>query len=148
MTTTASSPSEPQLERQRQRRGFWLHTLHQWHWISSAVCLVGMLLFALTGITLNHAASIPAQPKVRLVESEVPAALLAEIAVPEEVEAPLPAPLRRWLATELDLHLDAHALGEWMDDELYLALPRPGGDAWLSIDLGSGELLYELTTRG
>nr|MBP6216900.1 PepSY-associated TM helix domain-containing protein [Luteimonas sp.] len=30
---------------QQQRRGFWLRTLHQWHWISSAVCLVGMLLF-------------------------------------------------------------------------------------------------------
>ena len=44
----------------QQRRGFWLRTLHQWHWISSAICLIGMLLFAFTGITLNHAADIAA----------------------------------------------------------------------------------------
>jgi hypothetical protein len=32
------------------RRAFWLKHLHQWHWVSSAACLVGMLLFAITGI--------------------------------------------------------------------------------------------------
>jgi hypothetical protein len=37
-------------------RSFWLKHLHRWHWISAAACLVGMLLFAATGITLNHAA--------------------------------------------------------------------------------------------
>ena len=37
---------------------------------------------------------------------------------------------------------------EWSEDELYLALPRPGGDAWLSVDLHSGEFLYEATDRG
>ena len=40
-------------------RSFWLKQLHSWHWISAAVSLVGMILFAVTGITLNHAASIP-----------------------------------------------------------------------------------------
>ncbi|CFE03721.1 Uncharacterised protein [Bordetella pertussis] len=29
-----------------------------------------------------------------------------------------------------------------------MSLPRPGGDAWLSIDLQSGELEYERTDRG
>ncbi|MZE43442.1 hypothetical protein GTY49_10850, partial [Streptomyces sp. SID5477] len=43
-------------------RSFWLKQLHSWHWISAAVSLVGMILFAVTGITLNHAASIPAEP--------------------------------------------------------------------------------------
>ena len=37
---------------------------------------------------------------------------------------------------------------EWSEDELYVALPRPGGDAWLSLDLYSGDLLYERTDRG
>ena len=32
--------------------------------------------------------------------------------------------------------------------ELYLGLPRPGGDAWLTLDLGTGELFYESTDRG
>ena len=45
----------------QQRRGFWLRTLHQWHWISSAICLLGMLLFTITGITLNHASRIEAE---------------------------------------------------------------------------------------
>ena len=29
-----------------RRRSFWLKTLHEWHWVSSALCLLGMLLFA------------------------------------------------------------------------------------------------------
>jgi hypothetical protein len=39
-------------------------------------------------------------------------------------------------------------MAEWSRDDLYVALPRPGGDAWASIDLRSGEAQYELTTRG
>ena len=42
----------------------WLGTLRQWHWLSSALCLAGMLLFAITGITLNHAAQIEAKPTI------------------------------------------------------------------------------------
>ena len=40
------------------------------------------------------------------------------------------------------------AAAEWSADEIYLALPRPGGDAWLRIDLASGEVEYEHTDRG
>ena len=29
-------------------RAFWLRQMRQWHWISAAVCLIGMLVFALT----------------------------------------------------------------------------------------------------
>ena len=43
----------------QQRRGFWLRQLHQWHWISAAVCLVAMLLFTITGITLVLTAKVP-----------------------------------------------------------------------------------------
>jgi hypothetical protein len=31
---------------------------------------------------------------------------------------------------------------------VYVSLPRPGGDAWLTIDLASGEVTHELTKRG
>lgn len=125
-----------------------LGTVRQWHWISSAVCLVGMLLFALTGITLNHADIIPAKPKVHAIETQVPAEVLKAVSPPEDDKAPLPEPLQNWLATELDLNIATHTLGEWMDGEVYMALPRPGGDAWLSIDLSTGEFLYERTDRG
>lgn len=107
-----------------------------------------MLLFAVTGITLNHAASIPAEPEVDTIESEVPAEILAAISTPDASEAPLPGELQRWLAIDLDLHIAAETPAEWSGDEIYMALPRPGGDAWLSIDLHSGEVFYERTDRG
>ena len=37
---------------------------------------------------------------------------------------------------------------EWSAGEVYLALPRPGGDAWLAIDLADGTVLAEQTDRG
>jgi hypothetical protein len=52
-----------------RRRSFWLKHLHRWHWISAALSLVGMILFAATGITLNHAGEIEATPRVTTVES-------------------------------------------------------------------------------
>ncbi|MEK0360890.1 MULTISPECIES: PepSY-associated TM helix domain-containing protein [unclassified Pseudomonas] len=124
----------------------WLGTLRQWHWISSALCLVGMLLFAVTGITLNHAAQIEAQPKVTERQAELPTALQSQL-LSQTPEAGLPDTLRQWIEHELRIDLtDRDA--EWSDGELYIALPRPGGDAWLSLALDSGELLYESTDRG
>ena len=55
----------------------WLGTLRQWHWISSALCLAGMLLFAVTGITLNHATQIEAKPRVINHQAQLPEALQA-----------------------------------------------------------------------
>ena len=42
-------------KRKAQRRAGFLRQVLRWHWISAAICLIGMLLFAVTGITLNHA---------------------------------------------------------------------------------------------
>lgn len=127
--------------------GFWLGSLRQWHWISSAVCLVGILLFAVTGITLNHAAQIKSTPKVTTLDVQIPAEILAGMVVPETDKAPLPGTLIDWLAQTQNI-TDANHDAEWSEDDIYLSLPRPGGDAWLSIDLASGELVYELTDRG
>jgi len=124
----------------------WLGTLRQWHWISSALCLVGMLLFAVTGITLNHAAQIEARPIVTERQAELPKTLQSQL-LAQTPAAGLPDALRQWIESELDLQL-ADRDAEWSDGELYVALPRPGGDAWLSLELESGELLYESTDRG
>ncbi|NKQ12523.1 PepSY-associated TM helix domain-containing protein [Pseudomonas sp. SST3] len=124
----------------------WLGTLRQWHWISSALCLVGMLLFAVTGITLNHAAQIEASPQVIERQARLPEALQRELQA-QPPEAGMPEPLRIWLESELEIDLTERD-AEWTDGELYVALPRPGGDAWLSLELESGELLYEFTDRG
>jgi hypothetical protein len=148
--TTPSANANPSRSAAAQR-AWWLKTLHQWHWISSALCLVGMLLFAFTGITLNHAADIPAKPQITQRLAQLPPELLAEVRAEADAgasdDAPLPPALRRWLNQALALNLPATP-AEWSDDEIYLSLPRPGGDAWLRIARDSGEVEYELTDRG
>lgn len=108
-----------------------------------------MLLFAITGITLNHAGRIEARPRVELKLASLPDALSGPLKVQAEDadKAPLPAPVQDWLHTEFDLRVDA-LQAEWSPEEIYLSLPRPGGDAWLSIDLETGDAKYEVTDRG
>lgn len=131
-----------------QRRAFWLKTLHQWHWISSALCLIGLLLFAATGITLNHAGQIEATPQVSTREVQMPASVLSRLKTPPATpDAALPPAVASWLADALSVQTAGRA-GEWSEGEVYVALPRPGGDAWLSIDTDSGAVRYEKTERG
>src|SRR3546814_19251461 len=105
-----------------------------------------MLLFAFTGITLNHAAQIKASPQISQREAQLPAALLTSLkAAPVPDDAALPAALRGWLSANLDVRA---VRGEWSSDEIYIALPKPGGDAWLAIRLAAGRVEYEQTDRG
>ncbi len=140
-----------------RRRGFWLRHLHQWHWISAGLCLVGMLLFALTGITLNHANVIEGKPVVTTRDAVLPAALQAslESAAPvasgasraQKAAAPLPEAVAAWLRSTFGVVAVADRV-EWSPGEVYVGLPRPGGDAFVTIDLASGEATYERTDRG
>ncbi len=141
-------PLDDTAARQR-RRGAWLHHVTQWHWMSSAVCLVGLLLFAVTGITLNHAGQIEATPHTLTHQADLrPATIEGLRGRATQTEAgPLPATVRRELEARWNLRLPATD-AEWTPDEIYLDLPRPGGDGWLAIDLHSGEALYEQTNRG
>jgi hypothetical protein len=121
--------------------------LHTWHWVSAAVSLSAMLLFAITGITLNHAASISATPVVVDKDAVLPAPLLATLPKAPAAGAPLPAPVAAAVARTVGVDPSRHA-GEWSDSEVYVALPRPGGDAWVSIDRMSGKISAETTDRG
>lgn len=123
-----------------------LGSVRQWHWISSALCLAGMLLFAITGITLNHAGDIHTKPKVISIEQQLPEALLAQLNNAPSQHG-LPVDLQIWLKQTLNLTPNPSA-AQWSEDELYIAMPRPGGDAWLSLDLTSGEVIYENTDQG
>jgi hypothetical protein len=131
----------------QQRRGFWLRTLHQWHWISSAVCLIGMLLFAVTGITLNHASKIESEPQVEHRTLTLPAPLLQSLGEREQGNAPLPADVAAWLNEQLGASVDARN-AEWSADEVYLSMPGPGTDAWISIQRADGAVEFEHTDRG
>lgn len=118
--------------------------------MSSAICLIGMILFAVTGITLNHAGAIEAEPVVVTEELSLPDSLLGTLErVPEDADATTPVPhaLARWLENELDIGLSGRT-PEWSGSELYIPLPRPGGDGWVAIDRASGSVLFESTDRG
>lgn len=142
--------AEPLRERAKPRasRGFWLKQLHQWHWISAAVSLIGLMMFAVTGITLNHAAQIPAEPVVVETTAVLPAPLVQRlVAMPDETTDPVPDAVARWASQDLDVVI-AGLPTETTPEEVYVSLPEPGGDGWLTIDRATGEALRERTTRG
>ena len=139
---TVSQSTSPNAQ---QKRGFWLRTLHNWHWISSAVCLVGLLLFTITGITLNHATRIEGQPTVETGTAKLPPSLLADLK--GEGDAKLPRNVARWLRQQTRQNVTTGTV-EWSDEEAYVSMPRAGGDAWLSIDRTTGDVEFENTTRG
>jgi len=133
----------------QKRRAFWLKHLHQWHWVSAAICLVAMLMFSITGITLNHAAQISAKPTVTTREAKLPAPVLASLKSEADAaaKAPLPKIATEWISDEMGLDT-AGRIAEWSEDEVYVSMPKPGGDAWLSIDRATGDIQYERTDRG
>ncbi|GGW92821.1 PepSY-associated TM helix domain-containing protein [Alteromonas halophila] len=129
---------------------FGLGSIRQWHWISAAVSLAGMLMFALTGITLNHAADISVEPEVVTIDAQLPDALISALrrANPEDRHHQVPPALNAWLTTKHDIRISQQAHVEWSDEEMYFAMAGPGVDAWLAVDLAFNELIYERTDRG
>jgi len=132
----------------KSRKAFWLKQLHTWHWMSSAVSLIGLLLFAITGFTLNHAADIEGAPVVVESAGQLPAALIPLIAPDDKPDAkkPLPPAVAAWVAKTFKVRSGGQA--EWSAEEVYLPLPRPGGDGWVSIDRATGAAEGESTDRG
>jgi len=146
MATTARAT----IATEQKSRAFWLKHLHQWHWLSAAACLIGMVLFSITGFTLNHAGWIAAKPEITSNTAELPADLLKVLqglAADEGAKHPLPVEVHRWLGEQLSVRPDDDK-AEWSPEEIYISLPRPGGDAWMTIDLESGAVTHEITDRG
>lgn len=134
-------------------RAVWLKNLHRWHWISAALSLMGMLMFSITGITLNHASQIEARPVVTNRKAAMPAPLAASFAKLAEAaedtkgaSQPLPTAVTEWARASLDVDVRGMPV-EWSDGEAYVALPRPGGDAWMRI-ASDGSAEFEKTDRG
>ena len=144
----AATPRTERPRKSRKVRTFWLKQLHTWHWISAAVSLTAMLLFSITGLTLNHAASIAAQPVVTQGSGILPQTLLRTLPKAGNSTAPLPPVLAR--AVDDAVALDpAGFAADWSDEgEVYVAMPGPGRDAWVSIDRTSGAITSENTQRG
>ena len=154
--------------------------MHQWHWISAAISLAGLILFAITGITLNNAALFEGQPVTTRHEITLPpevhtgltawanpaasdasrdmpqlettTSAARESASTSTPTAPKPAStlpllLENWLDQALGIRIAGRPV-EVSAEEIYISLPEPGGDAWLAIDMATGELEYERIHRG
>jgi hypothetical protein len=122
-------------------------TMHLWHWISAAVCFAALTLFTVTGITLNHASAISAEPAVSTGSTQVPEALRGALAAGAAESPAPPADIAAWAEGAFKLSL-RDATAEWSEEELYLSAPGPGRDAWVSIDRASGAAKFEKTDRG
>jgi len=115
------------------------------------MCLMGMFLFAITGITLNHASQIESKPTIERLQATAPAALVAQLrsyaAEHDGAKEPLPAAAEQWLDATWSVQAGGR-VAEWSADEIYLAMPRAGGDAWVRIELDGGAAEFEKTDRG
>ena len=129
-------------------KNYWKKQLHTWHWISSAVALICMMLFAVTGITLNHSSSFEASPEVHKISKIVPDSILKQLNASAGSNT-LPEDLIKWLSdTEIDNHKLLSSAGEWSEYDVYLQNPIPGGDMWMSIDFETGVMEFSHTDRG
>lgn len=124
----------------------WLYHIRQWHWISSAISLVGLLLFAVTGITLNRADLIKSTPSITQWERALPADL-PDLTAEQKQRKQLPPTWRAWLIRQSDYRIGRYQQ-EWEDGEIYIGLPSAGSDAWLSIDTESRIVTFEERHRG
>lgn len=80
--------------------------------------------------------------------AQLPATLSAELAqLPTAGDEGLPLPFVSWVDETLSVSVVGRN-AKCSESEVYLSLPRPGGDAWPSIDRDSGEVLFEATDRG
>jgi len=110
-----------------------------------------MILFSVTGITLNHAAFFESSPTEITAEAVIPDSVLKALpAITDDVEVPpLPGILINWIDEHVEHELPMSALKpEWNEYEIYVQQPLPGGDQWMSIDLATGDLMYSHTDRG
>ena len=150
MSSTGPTTSAARSALPGARRAVYLKQLHQWHWISSAICLMAMLLFSFTGFTLNHAAQIEAKPQVTRLKATLPEPLRAQLeayaAGHADAEVPLPSEIADWANGAFPVDVRGKR-AEWSEEDAYIALPRPGGDAWLRIAV-DGAAEYERTDRG
>jgi hypothetical protein len=139
----------PGMNARISRRSYWLKTLHQWHWMSAALSLAGLIVFAATGITLNNAAWIEASPTVESRSATLPDDLRSTLVgmADKAATVALPREAERWLDNEFNIRVRGRP-AEFSADEVYVGLPEPGADAWLAISLPDGHVEYERNARG
>ncbi len=90
---------------------------------------------------------VPAE-QLQAAASRLPQALIAELkSEPAVSKKALSSNISAWLQREVGVNTSGRDT-EWSAKEIYVALPRPGGDAWLSIERDTGAVSHEVTDRG
>lgn len=125
---------------------FWSRQFRQWHWISSALVLALMMLFAITGFTLNHPDWFAGEPESELREVELDPDLISRLeALPSEEILPGDIGRELFEATGVDIRGKA-PVNEY--GEMTFTLDGPGIDAYLTADLTTGQAVYERIDNG
>jgi len=106
-----------------------------------------MLLFAVTGFTLNHPAWFQAERLSELREFELSQSL-AQPLMEIESGTHIPPELARRLSSEAGTAIPAKAVPVIEYEEMILDLGGPGVDATLTVDLVTGEAFYERIDNG
>lgn len=156
MQPVPSTKPRPAMKPRQPKKRPTFGTLRAWHWISSALCLIATFGFAITGITLNHANLVEAKPQVQQYELSLPDDILTALTQRQQEvlqdqsqgQGPLPALFRHWYQQQPFGQKIAKVQAEWDDYEVYVGLPRAGGDRWFRVDLEEGEFLQEHISRG
>ncbi|WP_096084915.1 PepSY-associated TM helix domain-containing protein [Agaribacterium haliotis] len=115
------------------------------HWISSALALMAVLFFALSGLTLNHATWFTAKPVEGVDELELGRAWLKDF-VEAEAESQRLYMLSSLVAERWTLPLPSNI--DQDDYEWVLDYQRPGGLSTIVLDLEAGMLVHEKIDDG
>ncbi|MFC3155236.1 PepSY-associated TM helix domain-containing protein [Gilvimarinus japonicus] len=138
------SASKKAAEKKSNKKSQWARWSRTLHWTSSAIGLVALLFFSITGVTLNHPDWFKADRKT----------VSRVVTLPESSHAD-------WLSTteteQLQLLLGVidkeFGLGvprqiDRDEVEWFFDYPRPGGVASVVYDVELGELMFESTSDG
>lgn len=103
-------------------------------------------MFAVTGITLNRADLIKSDAQVKHWEKPLPDDL-PTLSEEQLKHKQLPPSWRAWLSKQTGYRMGGYKQ-EWEDGEIYIAMPSPGADAWLSVDTAAKSVTFESRSRG
>lgn len=126
---------------------FWSRQFRQWHWISSALVLALMLLFSVTGLTLNNPDWFAGEPVLESREIELSESLRKALADVETARALDPAVTER-LADETGVPLGRAKPPRIEFGEVIYDLNAPGVNSSLAVDLAVGSAYFERTDHG
>ncbi len=116
-------------------------SLRQWHWISSALVLFTLLLYGISGFTLNHAQQLLGEPRMEYRDLPVPDEIKVAVQHFSPADHQPPKAVIQWLGEILRLKLE-RPRGRWNRSEYEMMVPRFYGSAGIKINPARGTVSY------